>query len=717
MTNKDGPASLRGKSKDQLMAEVIGLRRRIAELESAPAEHSHMRAKPEQEHRVLENGIEPTRTGSIKDDRGIESDIFKQTEIERDPKNSEEMLRSLISAITESAFVMNPDGVVLITNETTARRLGTSRAGLIGKSVYDFLPPQVAESRQAQVEQVIRFGRPVQFEDSRLGRDFVSSIYPLFDAGGSVNRLAVFGLDITARNQAEEAYRALVDQSLQGLIIIQAGRIVFANQSFAEIGGYTVVEELYALSPEELQVLVHPDDQAYVWDRFRDRLAGKEVPARYECRGIRKDSTILWLEMYASRIEYRGKPAIQAAIIDVTERKETEKALRETLNRTEALYHVSRALIGPEKLSELLQKITDSVAEALDVDRVTLYTFDLDRRQVTDVVDGGPGAVGDRIPFDELMAGLTGWVIRESKPALSPGNEPDPRESRVVQARRARLGCGDIIVVPLQYRDRILGTMTAVNRPEQRSLTREDVSLMMAMGHQAAVAIENARLREQARQDAEARAMLLREVNHRVKNNLSAIIGLLYAERRHAGLRDDATYQAVIRDLINRVKGLATVHDLLSAANWQPLRLSDLTDQLIEAVLQSLPRGKRVTVEVCPSPVEVTAKQANSLALAINELATNTVKYALADRNMARIRVNIACEGGATIRFEYRDDGPGYPAEVLQLQRHNVGLYLVRNLVRDGLRGELSLRNDEGAVTVIRFRHAGVEAAADHNDG
>lgn len=579
MTDKDGPASSPEKNKDELVAEVARLRRRLAELERSPVENRHGRVKRGGEDSALGNGVEPP----------------------------------------------------------------------------------------------------------------------------------VFGLDIAARKQAEEAYRALVDHSLQGLVIIQDGRVVFANQSFAEIGGYTV-EELYALSPEELQGVIHPDEQAYVWSRFRDRLAGKEGPARYEYRGIRKDGAVRWLEMYASRIEYRGKPAIQAAVIDVTNRKAVEQALRETLDRTEALYHVSRALIGPENLPELLQKITESVAEALDVDRVTLYTFDLEQRQITGLVDGGPGAVGDRIPFDELMEGLTGWVIRESKPALSPGGEPDSRESRAVQARRARLNCGDIIVVPLQYRERVLGTMTAVNRPEQRRLTQADVSLMMAMGHQAAVAIENGRLREQARQEAEARAMLLREVNHRVKNNLSAIIGLLYAERRHAGLKDDATYQVVIRDLTNRVRGLATVHDLLSAANWQPLRLSKLAGQLIEAVLQSLPRGKRVTVEVSPSPMAVTAKQANNLALAINELATNTVKYALAGRTAARIQVNIACEGEETIRFEYRDDGPGYPAEVLRLKRHNVGLYLVRNLVRDGLGGDLALSNDEGAVTVIRFRVAGMEA-------
>jgi two-component sensor histidine kinase len=56
------------------------------------------------------------------------------------------------------------------------------------------------------------------------------------------------------------------------------------------------------------------------------------------------------------------------------------------------------------------------------------------------------------------------------------------------------------------------------------------------------------------------------------------------------------------------------------------------------------------------------------------------------------------------VRFEFRDDGPGYPEDVLGLERYRVGFDLIQNMVRTGLRGELSLHNDDGAVAVIRFR-------------
>jgi PAS domain S-box-containing protein len=150
---------------------------------------------------------------------------------------------------------------------------------------------------------------------------------------------------IKERQQAQEAYRAVVENSLQGLQIIQEGRKVFVNPAYAEMVGYTK-EELLALSPEQTLDLVHPEDRELVGKHYRDRIAGRPASQRYEFRIIRKDGSVRWVETFASRIEYQGSPASQLAMIDITERKQAEEALRES----------------EEKYREVVERANDGIA-------------------------------------------------------------------------------------------------------------------------------------------------------------------------------------------------------------------------------------------------------------------------------------------------------------------------------------------------------------------
>jgi PAS domain S-box-containing protein len=178
-----------------------------------------------------------------------------------------------------------------------------------------------------------------------------------------------------------------------------------------------------------------------------------------------------------------------------------ENVLEQTrlaLAETQALYRVARSLIAFPNLPALLQTVVNTVAEALHANRVALITFDLETQNVTNFIKGGTGeGYVFEVSFEELWDGLSGWTLRERKPALSSKAVPDPRESLEVRRRRLETNCGSIIVVPLYHRSHVLGTITAINCPDEREFTDRDVELMMAMASQCAVAIENARLLEQ----------------------------------------------------------------------------------------------------------------------------------------------------------------------------------------------------------------------------
>ena len=215
---------------------------------------------------------------------------------------------------------------------------------------------------------------------------------------------------------------------------------------------------------------------------------------------------------------------------------------------------------------------------------------------------------------------------------------------------------------------------------------------------------ERKQVEEQLRKYTETLTVLLREVNHRVKNNLSALIGILHMEEDRAVNQGKKGYIQLLREVNSRIRGLATVHSMLSAGNWQPLEISQLANQIIQAVLKGLPLNKEVNLKIDKSPIKISSNQAHHLTLVINELATNSVKYGLGDSPDSIIQMKIE-ENDDKIHIVYRDNGPGFPEAIINGDFSNagIGFELIRGIVTQSLDGELILRNKDGAVTEILF--------------
>ncbi|MGV1100040.1 sensor histidine kinase [Thiovibrio sp. JS02] len=203
---------------------------------------------------------------------------------------------------------------------------------------------------------------------------------------------------------------------------------------------------------------------------------------------------------------------------------------------------------------------------------------------------------------------------------------------------------------------------------------------------------------------AETQAVLLREVNHRVKNNLIAIIGMLHQEEDRAGEKGMHEHQRRIQEMVWRVAGLLTVHRLLSSVKWQPLLLTNLCESIIRETLKGLSAASAFSLSVSPSEIRVDSDQAHSLAMIVNELCTNTMKYALRGRSNGAIAVSVR-QVADGIELTYHDDGPGFPEPLLRgdYSESGIGITLLNGLVTRNLQGALTLTNENGAVARLTF--------------
>ena len=206
---------------------------------------------------------------------------------------------------------------------------------------------------------------------------------------------------------------------------------------------------------------------------------------------------------------------------------------------------------------------------------------------------------------------------------------------------------------------------------------------------------------------ANTQAMLLREVNHRVKNNLSVIISLLHKEQDRVLGEEMPGYAPLLDNLGLRIEGLLTVHSMLSSTGWQPLNLGELCRRVIGGLLEPLSLGNRLAVS--ETSILVDSGQAHYLALVINELATNSLKYAWVERSRLIISVTLVQHDGL-IRLAYRDNGAGYPQRMIAggPKAGEIGFDLLFGIVRTSLRGTIHLLNDGGAVAELEFPQASI---------
>jgi two-component system cell cycle sensor histidine kinase/response regulator CckA len=291
------------------------------------------------------------------------SGIYEYTE--ENLRESEDRFYQIFHASSHLMAISTvKEGRIIDFNEAFARLAGYKREEFIGKTTMEYGIWADSQQRDKVLRRLQEEGAVHNLELEARAKD--GKLHTLLF---SINKIALdcephllsTAVDITDLKNAEKElkesegkYRELVEKSLQGLAIMQDGRFVFCNGRFAEITGYSV-EELQSLSPEQIIEMINVEDRGFIDERRRDQAGGKPVPANYEYRGIKKDGTEIWVEVFSSPIEYGGKPAIQAAFMDITERKKAVEDVQKALDWQKAIFEGSKeAIMISDKNSKII---------------------------------------------------------------------------------------------------------------------------------------------------------------------------------------------------------------------------------------------------------------------------------------------------------------------------------------------------------------------------
>jgi len=240
-----------------------------------------------------------------------------------------------------ACHILTPEGIITHVNQTEARMLGYKKEEMVGKSIFDFVLPEQRLVAKKRFQQKLAGRRLPRARDRIYVRKDGSKINVIINDrikwDSQKKPICVFGTLVNITNYkkieaesktTEERYRDLVEKAgIAILIADQKGNFKYLNKRYAEIFGYTL-KEMQNLS---ISSVVHPDDLKRVMSYYQGRLQGKKVPSRYEYKGVKKDGSVIYLEVDSAPI-MEGKIIVGTRSYqwDITERKKAETVVRES---------------------------------------------------------------------------------------------------------------------------------------------------------------------------------------------------------------------------------------------------------------------------------------------------------------------------------------------------------------------------------------------------
>ncbi len=182
----------------------------------------------------------------------------------------------------------------------------------------------------------------------------------------------------------------------------------------------------------------------------------------------------------------------------------------------------------------------------------------------------------------------------------------------------------------------------------------------------------------------------IREIHHRVKNNLQTISSLLRLQSRRV---DSPQARSALAEAERRIRSIAVVHEVLSREIGEQVSMEEIVESIVKLAQESTPPSLELTIDISVESFELEAQLATPLAVVLQELIQNSIEHG--SKNRSELNVSVALFNSAgVISLLVKDDGVGFPVEFSIESATSLGLLIVRDLVRSQLRGTLELSSN-----------------------
>ncbi|NBB73101.1 MAG: PAS domain S-box protein [Bacteroidetes bacterium] len=624
-------------------------------------------------------------------------------------RESEARYRQLANAVFEG-IVLVRDGIIVDTNAQFAEMLGYERAELVGRDPVDLAAP----AYQDRAAEKIAAGDETPYESACLTKEGervpVEVRGRMVEYRGQTTRVTAVR-DITEQKKTERALRRARDE-LEERVEERTAELAKTNEELkAEIGERRQAQEvqhrqLLAMEAAMVGMSIHAEDGTFVYaNQAHADIYGYDAPSELvgeswtmlydvECTTWIKKHVIPELEAgkpWSGEIvgqKKSGEPfdvhlslaplddgGLACVCQDITERKESEQALRQYANRLEILRAIDQAILSAQSPQEVAQAAMRRVRDVLPLVRSSVVLFDREAGEGEVLAYYREGAtplnVGVRIPLDDLR--ITDSV-RAGEPEVV--DDLGALDGTEVTDQLYREGVRSYISLPMIIEDELIG-MVNIGAGHERAFGEGDQKIAREVADQLAIAIRQARLHEQVKQQTERLEQRVQErtaelesftysVSHDLRTPLRAIDGFtrMLIEDYEDDL--DAEGQRLLNVVYESAQRMGRlIDDLLALSRLGrremrtcPIDMEQLAREVVDELRRTEP-DRDVEVDLQPLP-PAEGDRAMVRQVFVN-LVSNALKFTQHRRN-ARVEIGTYDAHDTTVYY-VRDNGAGFDME------------------------------------------------------
>ena len=632
------------------------------------------------------------------------------------------LFQNMVNGFTYCEIVQDEQGIPVDyifheVNRAFEQQTKLKRDDVLGKRGSEVIPGKAEDfNRWVQLYgEVATTGNVKQFDRYSPGFDRWFSVIAYSPRKGFFASLA---MDITEEKLANEALmteRRRLQNIIEGT---NAGtwewdlrtNMTLINDRWATMLGYTRDE----IGPTDIQTrerFTHPEDLERSKKILNQHLAGERDDYECELRMRHKDGHWVWI-LDRGRVSLRsdtGEPLLMSGTHqDITGQRRFIQ-LQGTLNQ------LAGDLMSPMDVQSLGRICAAHLRAYFESDALSIWYLEPQANEVRSVyLEDTPVGAAEPHAYEEEIVQFDHEADRKLDDPLQDYVENRTREELDTQHMTNPFGSVDrmsasILHAPILWEGQWIGVVS-IHSYTLDFYSEEDLSHLRSFADLISVALQRAltdqelkQNREELARSLEEKEVLIREIQHRTKNNMNVIIALMNMQARKTGHPELESAFEVTRD---RIQAMSLVYDQLQGGNNMAAidlahYLSSLTSQLHRSLVSD---AERVHLEIDCDPILISLNQAVPVGIALNEIITNAIKHAFPDEREGQVIIQVRLLEDAQVCITVSDDGTGIEKDKLNALNQSLGLRLVKMLIEDQLKGTHTISADQGVGHTIRFK-------------